>query len=58
MTDQLSDDRGYTTEVIAERSPAVVFAAIVNARGWWSQNIQGDTAAANPTRRSSNDDRR
>ena len=29
-----------------QRSPADVFAAVVDVRGWWSQDIQGDTATA------------
>lgn len=46
MSDQVTDDRGYTLEVVVERSPSEVFAAVVDVRGWWSQNIQGDTETA------------
>lgn len=33
----------YTTTITVDRSPNVAFAAIVNARAWWSEEIDGPT---------------
>lgn len=34
-----------TATMSVDRTPEAVFAAITNVRGWWSENIIGDTAA-------------
>lgn len=36
-------DRNYTTSFSVEQCPEAVFAAINNARGWWSESIEGRT---------------
>lgn len=36
-------DLNYTTTFTVDQSPAQVFAAVTNPRGWWSQEIKGDT---------------
>ncbi|WP_439602464.1 SRPBCC family protein [Devosia sp.] len=38
-------DKSYTTSITVKQSPAAVFAAINNVRGWWSEDVQGSTAA-------------
>jgi hypothetical protein len=33
----------YTTSFTVDQSPEEVFAAVNNVRGWWSQDVEGDT---------------
>jgi Activator of Hsp90 ATPase homolog 1-like protein len=35
-------DQSYTTSFSVHRTPDEVFDAITNARGWWSEEIEGD----------------
>jgi len=35
----------FTTDIIVEAKPQQVFDAIINVRGWWSENIEGGTEA-------------
>ena len=37
------NNQNYTTSFIVDKTPAEVFAAISNARAWWSELIEGDT---------------
>lgn len=36
----------YTTSFTVDRTPAEVFTAVTNVRGWWSEEIEGGTTAA------------
>jgi uncharacterized protein YndB with AHSA1/START domain len=36
----------YATRFTVDASPKDVYAAITNARGWWAEEIDGDTAEA------------
>jgi hypothetical protein len=36
-------NQDYTTSFTVDQTPAEAFAAITNVRGWWSEEIEGDT---------------
>ncbi|SFP65558.1 SRPBCC family protein [Parafilimonas terrae] len=37
----------FTTTILVDATPAQVFDAVNNVRGWWSENIEGDTNKLN-----------
>ncbi len=37
----------FTTSIIVNQSPQVVFDSITNVRGWWSNDIKGDSKKLN-----------
>lgn len=39
------NESDYTTTLVVPQSPAEVFTAITDVRGWWSENIDGSAAA-------------
>jgi hypothetical protein len=41
----MSNTEYLTASMSVSQTPAEVFAAITNVRGWWNENIIGDTAA-------------
>jgi hypothetical protein len=40
------DTIGFTISLDLERTPQEVFDAVLDVRGWWSENVVGETASA------------
>jgi hypothetical protein len=36
----------YRTELTVDHTPEEVYAAVIDVRGWWAENVVGDTAIA------------
>jgi len=41
------ENQDFTTTIVADAAPSEVFNAVNNVRGWWSENIEGDTGTLN-----------
>ncbi|WP_417353321.1 hypothetical protein [Flavobacterium alkalisoli] len=41
------NNQDFTTTIITDTSPSQAYKAINNVRGWWSENINGDTDKLN-----------
>lgn len=37
----------FTATILVDQTPEAVFEAVTNVRGWWSEEIEGSTAALN-----------
>ena len=40
-------NQDFTTEILVDQSPELAFAAIQNVRGWWSEEVEGNTNQLN-----------
>lgn len=45
--DTIMKNEDFTTSILVDQSPSDVFNAITNVRGWWSEEIEGNTAKLN-----------
>ena len=41
--DIIVTDKSFTTTIVVDQSPEVVFRAISNVRGWWEGDVEGKT---------------
>lgn len=41
------EDKSFTADILVDQSPDVAFRAILNFRGWWSEEIEGNTDKLN-----------
>ncbi|GGX29374.1 ATPase [Aquimarina muelleri] len=41
------DNQNYSATILVEQSPEIVFKAIQNFKGWWSEDIEGKTNQLN-----------
>src|SRR5689334_7989301 len=48
-TSTMTTTQDFTTTFLVSATPEQVFDAITNVRGWWSEQIEGDTASLGAT---------
>lgn len=41
------ENQNYSTRFLVDQTPEEVFNAVINVRGWWSEQIEGDTNKLN-----------
>jgi hypothetical protein len=44
---QIMESKSFTATILVDQDPAIAFNAIMNFRGWWSEEIEGNTDALN-----------
>ncbi len=45
----IMDTKSYTATIVVDKDPQTAFNAIKNFRGWWSEEIEGETDKLNAT---------
>ena len=45
----MTETKSFTKTIVVSKTPSEVFNAIRNFRGWWSEEIDGDTGSLNET---------
>lgn len=43
----LEENHSFTTSITVDQTPHIVFEAVTNVRGWWSETITGNTIKLN-----------